>query len=487
MNLMYKYFYIFFILYVAAQADVVISVSKSIDDSLNKFPLSNKSLVFKVEDTEEKVYESFVSRRVKVAIMREDILKELYQNSTNQSTYYILGKIKIKSILCYASKLNENNVSSGIPRQRISVGLLGNRGATYFKNFIAKTAPIQEKNILSLDPYRSIDRFIKGGLDGIFLFASDAYAKNFSNFLSPYSSILKRYLSEDLAMHCPKKEALCYYNYFLIASIDIGKGTMSNIYDSSDPLIDHDNKLSFALGSYYVPTNIKKLLAPMTKQEHVGRISMKLSAYSGVKSPKFGRAPWMDVAVREAIIGKGKPENVFPMLDLSYKYIRFSKGKSGITTAPNDNREGSWCAAFVCWSLNRAGYKIHKRGRMASQSFRYYNGKIYKKIDHPIFGAITLYTKINNPAHGHVGYLFGKTPSGRFVLLGGNQNNRLKFSSYSYSFGSYRLNGFYVPVSYKITKKDKLTQKDVYPSAQFLNKKYGIIGKKKRGGSNSVR
>ena len=112
---------------------------------------------------------------------------------------------------------------------------------------------------------------------------------------------------------------------------------------------------------------------------------------------------------------------------------------------------------------------------MASQAFRYFKGTLYKKIKKPIFGAITLYTSRKNPEHGHVGYLFGHTKSGKNILLGGNQNNRLKFSSYpAHGFGSYRFNGFYVPIEYHITSKDSLTKKDIYPSINVLNKRYGI-------------
>ena len=191
----------------------------------------------------------------------------------------------------------------------------------------------------------------------------------------------------------------------------------------------------------------------------------------------FDRAPWMDIAISEAIRGKGTAENVFPMLSLSYKYVRFAKGSSGITTAPNDSVEGSWCAAYVCWTLNSSGYTVHKQGRMASQSFRYFGNKLYRKIKTPIFGAIVVYTNMRNPAHGHVGFLFGRTRSGRYILLGGNQSNRLKFSSYPAQFGSRKLTGFYIPVGYTIRKRDKLTPKDIYPSANYLNVKYGIVSR----------
>jgi uncharacterized protein (TIGR02594 family) len=233
--------------------------------------------------------------------------------------------------------------------------------------------------------------------------------------------------------------------------------------------------LTSNLGSYYINT----------QQKEYPEIIKKIPAKKDVKGPKFGRVPWMDIAIKEAILGKGSSEYVLPMLDLSYKYILFSKGTKGITTAPNDSKFGAWCAAYICWTLDKSGYKVHKKGRMASQSFRYFKNKLYKKIDKPIFGAITLYTSRKNPRHGHVGYLFGRTKQGNNILLGGNQNNRLKFASYpARGFGSYKFNGFYIPIEYKIKKRDYLTSKDNYKSVKSLNKRYGI---KKSSQSRGVR
>jgi len=50
----------------------------------------------------------------------------------------------------------------------------------------------------------------------------------------------------------------------------------------------------------------------------------------------------------------------------------------------------------------------------------------------------------------------------------------LKFADYPAQFGSYKLKGFYIPIDYKIKAEDSLTKKDIYNSADKLNKKYGI-------------
>ena len=472
------------ILSIAAEGKITLVASASLEESLLSSPSFERLFIIRVEDTEKSVMKTFSSQRGKVAIIREDLLRELYRNSNNNPPYYILGKLNIRSVLCYASHEDHNSTYDPFLHKKISIGLLGDMSSVYFKNFIAKKYSVQMVSMKSLDAYRSLVRFKKHEIDGMFLFATDRFARKFSTLLSSYSEDLKNNLSKQLLMHCPAKERFCYYNYYVVAHSNVGKGVLSNIYNSLKPLLDDTEKLSHSLGRYYVPLNIKKYQHEASKSRYILKSSTEVDAYKNIKSPKFHRAPWMDIAIREAIVGKGSPENRFPMLDLSYKYIRFAKGKKGITTAPNDNREGSWCAAYISWSLDRAGYRVHKSGRMASQSFRYFSGKLYRKIDKPIFGAITLYTKTSNPTHGHVGYLFGKTPNGRLLILGGNQNNRLKFSSYGYRFGSYKLNGFYIPMNYEVENKDYLSNRDIYPSAKFLNRKYGIQGGRN---GNSVR
>ena len=431
------------------------------------FAHSFKMAIF---NSEVSVNEAFRSKKVKLAILRSDILYDLYTNSRHKKSiaYHIIGKLSARAILYFAMQNTTHHSIEKIEHKRISIGNLGDKSNKYLKIFLKDYKHFYNNNYISHDAYRTISDLRRSTIDGFFLFATEAYANVSADYLSTYPIGLKNVLKQQEGLSC-EDEKYCYASYYLIASDNLNKHIMENIYTQVYSLLDPNKELSTNLGQYYIYTGEEK-----EERKNKALVYKKRKPKKSGKILSFHRTPWMDIAIHEAIKGKGSAENVLPMLDLSYKYIRFAKGNRGITTAPNDNKEGSWCAAYICWTLSKSGYKIHKKGRMASQSFRYFNNKLYRKISKPIFGAITLYTSIKNPAHGHVGYLFGKTKNGRYILLGGNQSNRLKFADYPARFGSYKLRGFYVPIGYKIQSQDKLTKEDIYPSAQKLNRKYGI-------------
>jgi len=468
---------------VSLYAKVPIVISETMALFVSDEPKLSKILRVVPQKNEQVTVNAFLYKKAKLAVIRSDMLEELYKNGMRD--YHILGKVSGRAVLYFATKdKQQSSIEKAFSHRRISVGLLGDRAEQYLKGILKQKSIIYNTNFISQDAYRSLSALRREEIDGFFLFASDTYQKMFAQYLAPYPEGMKGLLKTTEGLQC-EDTLYCYASYYLIASDSIGKRVMENIYVQVEPFLSKNRELSSKLGKYYIYTGLRQ------EQVYMGRevnsiINEKnpLLSKTKTKEPMFHRTPWMDLAIKEAMKGKGSAENVLPMLDLSYKYIRFAKGKGGITTAPNDSKEGAWCAAYICWTLNKSGYKIHPKGRMASQSFRYFNNKLYKKIKKPIFGAITLYTSMKNPAHGHVGYLFGKTKNGRYILLGGNQSNRLKFADYPAQFGSYKLKGFYIPIDYKIKAADRLTQKDIYKSAKSLNKKYGINTGKH---SNTVR
>ncbi len=459
----------FFTFFTFAYAQIPLGISKAQYQSLFTNMETINTFNIQVFDNENSVYQAFANRTIKVAILRSDLLAKLYEKSRADKdlSYHIIGKLSTKSILYFGMKKQDSKSSSPLKHQRISIGLLGDRSNQYLKSFLRSPELIYSNNYISEDAYRTISDIRRNSIDGFLLFASDKYQNIASPYLKKYPEGFKNFLANQKGIYCGEHR-YCTAFYYLIVSDSLNKSIMKNIYVHTNRLLVQNKALATNLGQYFIYTGKVK--------QHIKNLIKKV--YRKVDKPKkdifFHRAPWMDVAIHEAIKGKGSAENILPMLDLSYKYIRFAKGNRGITTAPNDNKEGSWCAAYICWTLDKAGYRIHKKGRMASQSFRYFNNKLYKKIEKPIFGAITVYTSMKNPAHGHVGYLFGKTKNGKYILLGGNQNNRLKFAAYPVQFGSYKLRGFYVPIDYKIKPEDMLTKKDIYFSAEELNRKYGI-------------
>ncbi len=481
---MQRYFVAFsFLCVVWLSAKVPIVLSDTMSNFVSDEPTLSKILRVVAQKNEEHVIKSFIQKKYKLAVVRSDMLEELYKNGMRD--YHVIGRISGRAVLYFATKDTKRaSIKKAFTHRRISVGVLGDRAERYLKGILKDKSMPYSTNFISLDAYRSLSALRREEIDGFFLFASDTYQKMFTQYLAPYPEGMKELLKSKEGLEC-EDTLYCFASYYLIASDSLGKRVMENVYVQIEPFLSKNRELSSKLGKYYIYTGLKQEKVSTTEDMTMASDNHNVS--EGVQKGKgvmFHRAPWMDLAIKEAMKGKGSAENVLPMLDLSYKYIRFAKGKGGVTTAPNDSKEGAWCAAYICWTLNKSGYKIHPKGRMASQSFRYFNNKLYKKIKKPIFGAITLYTSMKNPAHGHVGYLFGKTKKGRYILLGGNQSNRLKFADYPAQFGSYKLKGFYIPIDYKIKAADRLTPKDIYKSAKSLNKKYGINTGKH---SNTVR
>lgn len=425
------------------------------------------------ERDENAVIDAFIKSQARVALVREDLLGKLYRESQKNPTldYLILGKTTAKARLYFGSNsLKIIKSLDALVGSRVSIGTLGDGASLYMKQILQANNLLHRVNLVTVDAYRSIRKLQDNDIDALFLFAPESYENKIKSFISPYTQEMDSYFNSQSLLNCSAR--YCYLSYYLVASATLSQNTIGNIYQRSESILKKNAPLLTNVGNYFMYTDSHKSLysQPTTKRTMTDKSLTKAS----YPYPSLQRAPWMDIALGEAMHAKGTPENVFPMLEQSYKYIRFSKGKAGITTAPNDSIFGSWCAAYVCWTLNKSGFKIHTNGRMASQSFRYNKDILYRKIDKPIFGAIVLYTKVNQSSHGHIGYLFGITRTGKYIILGGNQNNRLNFTAYPKRFGSYKLNGFYIPKGYNITDRDTLVESDIYESAKTLNEKYGI-------------
>lgn len=76
--------------------------------------------------------------------------------------------------------------------------------------------------------------------------------------------------------------------------------------------------------------------------------------------------------------------------------------------------EVSWCAAFACACLERAGIKSPRT--LLARDFLNFGAP----IDTARIGAIAVFSRPPNPSHGHVGFVAGETADA-IVLLGGNQ------------------------------------------------------------------
>ncbi len=75
-----------------------------------------------------------------------------------------------------------------------------------------------------------------------------------------------------------------------------------------------------------------------------------------------------------------------------------------------------WCAAFLCWCLERSGIKSTRSAW--SLSFL----KWGREIEDVQFGSVVVLTRTEDPSKGHVGIVVGFDPLSIWVL-GGNQSN----------------------------------------------------------------
>lgn len=95
------------------------------------------------------------------------------------------------------------------------------------------------------------------------------------------------------------------------------------------------------------------------------------------------------------------------------------------TTLRATTDETPWCSSFVNWVMTQAGYKGTNSALAISWA------KWGKKVTKPAYGAIAVFHW--NPTvnkKGHVGFVVGKEGS-RIQVLGGNQKDQVKVSSYS--------------------------------------------------------
>jgi uncharacterized protein (TIGR02594 family) len=133
-----------------------------------------------------------------------------------------------------------------------------------------------------------------------------------------------------------------------------------------------------------------------------------------------GGPSWMKVAKAEAASGvhevKGRPAN--------RRIVEYH----ATTTLAAKSDEVAWCSSFVNWVLGKAGIKGTNDARAISW-------KDWGVKASPKYGAITV---IYNPSAknsrmsrsgNHVAFLVEETPT-HFTLLGGNQGDQVKVSSY---------------------------------------------------------
>ncbi len=107
------------------------------------------------------------------------------------------------------------------------------------------------------------------------------------------------------------------------------------------------------------------------------------------------------------------------------------------TTGGFSDDETPWCASFVNWVLQRSGQG--GTGSAAAMSFQNYG----TQLDRPAYGCIAVFSY--GGGKGHVGFVVGKQGD-RLLVLGGNQGDQVKVSSY----GTGSIVAYVVPSGYDV-------------------------------------
>ncbi len=228
------------------------------------------------------------------------------------------------------------------------------------------------------------------------------------------------------------------------------------------------------------------------------------------------RAPWMAIAEAEARQFKGETEEKIQQVTNFQKEV-------GITDGTMLDKKGEWCAAFVNFCLKKSGLAIENTGfydatyaKIRANAFHRVTqfkpdkskkgsptvaNPLYVEIDHPVFGAIGMVAHSDGYGH-HVGFVYSQPDANTIVLLGGNQNDRIKFSSKNLkptAATTTRVNGkkvtkaaqkdhlvFYVPASYEaFAKRDAQALSN--KTADDLNDEFGIVAPREADGPESTR
>lgn len=127
-------------------------------------------------------------------------------------------------------------------------------------------------------------------------------------------------------------------------------------------------------------------------------------------NPVSNDTPWMTIA--EAEIGVTESNN--PKRVIEYHQATSLKAKDTAT---------SWCSSWVCWVLERAGYKTTKSAWAR-------NWLTYGQIADVQRGAIVVLERNGPGGDSHVGFCTGKQTETHIELLSGNSSNSVCIKMY---------------------------------------------------------
>ena len=137
--------------------------------------------------------------------------------------------------------------------------------------------------------------------------------------------------------------------------------------------------------------------------------------------------PWMKIArsylgIKEIKGQKTNPE-IQKMLSSMGKYSKEDK-------AWWKDDETPWCGLFVGFCLGEGGRFVPKNWYRALA----YKDAGMRKLAKPCYGAIAVFSRTGG---GHVGFVVGKSKTGKVLILGGNQNDAVSIKAFDMQAGEY--------------------------------------------------
>jgi uncharacterized protein (TIGR02594 family) len=157
-----------------------------------------------------------------------------------------------------------------------------------------------------------------------------------------------------------------------------------------------------------------------------------------------GRAPWMALAwIEDAkkLIETGSNKEI-------QKFFDGTPYENGMKNNTTNEKDISWCAAFINWVMKHYGYKgiLTDNGYDAVRALKWAKWDEGIDLKKPVYGAIAVKTRDGG---GHVGFVAGKKGN-KVVILGGNQTQKLYCVAYNVS----DYFAYIVPKNYEINDSD---------------------------------
>jgi uncharacterized protein (TIGR02594 family) len=101
-----------------------------------------------------------------------------------------------------------------------------------------------------------------------------------------------------------------------------------------------------------------------------------------------------------------------------------------------------WCGTFIAACMSEVGIPLPKA---------WYRAKAYLDwgvpLEAPCYGCVVVFTRTGG---GHVGFVVGRDPKGRLIVLGGNQGDRVSLAPFDMS----RVSGYRWPPGVPVNRQE---------------------------------